>query len=172
MEFNHGAAIDSLQHLTSVPTEGLGYNELIVRETLAITQTEALQAPRNQEEFQKFIERNCSDSMQRYTYIRLIKESHYETLFTREFDVNFFIILCKTFDEQVFANEAFNNATEQEFIVHILAAICRSPQFSFVLDFLEGVELDKVRDIVNNKLSICDQNSEKLALIRQTVDDV
>ena len=40
MEFNHGAAISSIQHLTAVNVDGLGYNEDIVRETLAITQTD------------------------------------------------------------------------------------------------------------------------------------
>ena len=40
MEFNHAAAISNLQHLTSVQVEGTGYNEEIVRETLAITQTD------------------------------------------------------------------------------------------------------------------------------------
>ena len=104
--------------------------------------------------------------MQRYTYMRLIKESHYETLFTREFDSILFLQLCQTFDDQVFMNEAFNNETEQEFIVNLLAAIFRSPQFSFVLDFLEESELTKVREIANEKLSLVDQNSEKLALIR------
>ena len=52
MEFNHAAAIDSIQHLTAVRTEGAGYNEEVVRETLALTQAgDQLQAPRNQEEF-------------------------------------------------------------------------------------------------------------------------
>ena len=37
MEFNHGAAISAMQHLTAIQVEGLGYNEEIVRETLALT---------------------------------------------------------------------------------------------------------------------------------------
>ena len=77
--------------------------------------------------------------------MRLIKESHYEGLFTREFDSNLFLILCKTFKEQVLSNENFNNATEQGFIVHVLSCIFKSPQFSFVLDFLEESELQEVK---------------------------
>jgi len=51
--------------------------------------------------------------MQRYTYMRLIKDSHYDGLFTREFDSELFLKLCETFKEQVLTNEAFNNITEQ-----------------------------------------------------------
>ena len=69
-----------------------------------MAQTETLSAPRNQEEFQKFITRKCEDSMQRYTYMRLIKESHYEGLFNRQFDSDLFLLICKTFIEQVFEN--------------------------------------------------------------------
>merc|ERR1719210_1492138 len=61
MEFNHAAAINSIQHLTAVQVEGQGYNEEIVRETLALTQSDQLQAPRNQEEFQKFLVQKCPD---------------------------------------------------------------------------------------------------------------
>ena len=42
MEFNHAAAINSIQHLTAVQVEGQGYNEEIVRETLALTQSDQL----------------------------------------------------------------------------------------------------------------------------------
>lgn len=65
--------------------------------------------------------------MQRYTYMRLIKESHYEGLFAREFDSELFLLLCKTFSEQVFTNSSFNNVIEQEFIVHVFACLFRSP---------------------------------------------
>mmetsp|Transcript_29773 Transcript_29773/g.39605 ORF Transcript_29773/g.39605 Transcript_29773/m.39605 type:complete len:128 (+) Transcript_29773:254-637(+) len=127
MEFNHSAAITSIQHLTAVNTEGLGYDEAIVRETLAVAQADQLAAPKNQEEFQKFIVQKCSDSMQRYTYMRLIDPKHFKNFFVREFDSNLLLVLCTTLNEQVFQNEAFNNATEQEFIVTLLAAIFESP---------------------------------------------
>ena len=42
--------------------------------------------------------------MQRYTYMRLINESHYEGFFVREFDSNLFLLICKTLNEQVFEN--------------------------------------------------------------------
>ena len=75
--------------------------------------------------------------MQRYTYMRLIDPNYYDTLFVREFDSNLFLKICETLETQVFQNEAFNNATEQEFITHMLNATFKSPQFGFVLDFLE-----------------------------------
>ena len=74
--------------------------------------------------------------------MRLIAPSHYDGLFMREFDSNLFLRICATIEEQVLQNEEFNNQTEQEFIVHLLNAIFRSPQFSFVLDFLEERELE------------------------------
>lgn len=86
-----------MQHLTAVQTNEVGFNEEIVRETLKVTQNEQLGAPRNQEEFQKFVVTKCSDSMQRYTYMRLISEEHYATLFSREFDSDLFLVVCRTF---------------------------------------------------------------------------
>ena len=50
--------------------------------------------------------------MQRYTYMRLIDPNHYTGFFVREFDSNLFLLICKTLEEQVFANEAFNNEAE------------------------------------------------------------
>ena len=72
MEFNHAAAISSIQQTATSQTAQLGYDEAVVRETLQLVDTDNLAAPRNQEEFQKFIVQKCNDSMQRYTYMRLI----------------------------------------------------------------------------------------------------
>ena len=59
MEINHAAAITSIQQ-TDDQMNALGYNEEVVRETLQMTQTDGiLAAPRNQEEFQKFIVQKC-----------------------------------------------------------------------------------------------------------------
>ena len=111
MEFNHAAAITCIQQTNDVGN-ALGYDEAVVRECLALSNNDQLGAPRNQEEFQKFVVQKCHDSMQRYTYMRLIKESHYVGLFAREFDSELFLLLCKTFIEQVFENPAFNNEVE------------------------------------------------------------
>ena len=137
-----------------------------------MAQTETLSAPRNQEEFQKFITRKCEDSMQRYTYMRLIKESHYEGLFNRQFDSDLFLLICKTFIEQVFENQAFNNAVEQEFVICVLSNIFRSPQFTFVLDFLEDNEQAIINDIVHNKLNLADHYDPKLTMMKETLAEL
>ena len=64
-----------------------------------MAQSDSLAAPRNQEEFQKFLKHKCSDSMQRYTYMRLIQVSHYEGLFARELDCEVLLLIVKTFYE-------------------------------------------------------------------------
>lgn len=111
--------------------------------------------------------------MQRYTYMRLIKVSHYEGLFTREFDCELFLLILKTFNEQVITNEAFNNATEQGFIVDLLDCIFRSPQFSFVLDFLEESELAQVRQLINEQLTkVASDRDQKVAFIREELDSI
>ena len=118
MNFNQMGTIQTIQNTSAAAASlnnnanPLGYNEEIVRETLKYTGTDHLSAPRNQEEFQKFINHKCTDSFQRYTYMRLIKESHYDGLFNREFDCNLFMQVVNTFVEQVIQNEAFNNEQE------------------------------------------------------------
>eukprot|EP00351_Strombidinopsis_sp_SopsisLIS2011_P002254 CAMPEP_0116876904 /NCGR_PEP_ID=MMETSP0463-20121206/8761_1 /TAXON_ID=181622 /ORGANISM="Strombidinopsis sp, Strain SopsisLIS2011" /LENGTH=75 /DNA_ID=CAMNT_0004523805 /DNA_START=350 /DNA_END=577 /DNA_ORIENTATION=+ len=56
---------------------GPGYNEEVVKNTLAMNLDEQLVAPRNVEEFDKFISKKCTDSLQRYTYMRLINYTHF-----------------------------------------------------------------------------------------------
>lgn len=127
-----------------------GFNLEVVRETLKMDESDSLHAPRNQEEFEKFVSKKCSDSMQRYTYMRLVSQNHYQNLFSREFDSDLFLLLIKTFKEQVFENEAFNNATEHTFIVFLFDLISKTPNFSFVLSFLEEKQLADVKDILEN----------------------
>ena len=81
--------------------------------------------------------------------MRLIDDSHYEGFFVREFDSNLLLLICKTFDEQVLTNDAFNNSTEQEFIIMLLSCIFQSPSFSFTLDFLEENELNNIKEMVD-----------------------
>ena len=90
--------------------------------------------------------------MQRYTYMRLIDPNHYTGFFVREFDSNLFLLICKTLEEQVFDNPAFNNAAEQEFIVTLLTAMFASPQFAFMLDMLDEADLQRMNAILNDKL--------------------
>ena len=110
--------------------------------------------------------------MQRYTYMRLIKASHYEGLFNREFDSDLFLLICRTFNEQVFENPAFNNAMEQEFVILVLSSIFSSPQFTFVLDFLEDNEQAMVNDIVHNKLNLADHYDPKLTMMKETLAEL
>ena len=58
--------------------------------------------------------RKCSDSCQRYTYMRLIDLEYYNTLFKREFSSDLLLTLVKTFNDAVISNEdvAFNNDVE------------------------------------------------------------
>ena len=77
--------------------ENAGYNEEVIRATLAIANDEELHEPANQEEFEKFITRKCGDSMQRYTYMRLINADHYPKMFKREFSSELFLLLVRTF---------------------------------------------------------------------------
>lgn len=71
----------------------IGYNEEVVRATLALASDEDLHAPANQEEFERFLTRKCSDSMQRYTYMRLIDPDHYTKVFKREFSSELFLLV-------------------------------------------------------------------------------
>ena len=56
-------------------------NEDIVRNTLGIDLTDALDTPKNVCEFEKFFLKRCQDSMQRYTYLRLIQFENYSRIF-------------------------------------------------------------------------------------------
>ena len=54
LTFNHTAAVGQINtrvNAAALGADGLGYNEEIVRETLALAQADKLSAPRNQEEF-------------------------------------------------------------------------------------------------------------------------
>ena len=138
----------NLANIINANYQDLAYNEEVVKATLAMTQDEDLNIPSNQEEFDMFVTRKCSDSMQRYTYMRLIDLAHYANIFKREFSSELFILLVKTFTEQVIKNENFNNETEQEFIVQILSLISKTTGFDFVLSFLEEKDLEISKALV------------------------
>lgn len=80
-----------------------GYDESIVKNTLEINLDEELAAPKNQEEFEKFVTKKCRESLQRYTYMRLINFEHFGNIFTgskaREFDPELLRLLIMTFKE-------------------------------------------------------------------------
>ena len=89
----------NLQNIMSknYTSENAGQNEEVIRATLAIANDEELHEPGNQEEFEKFLTRKCSDSMARYTYMRLIDMDHYPKMFKREFSSELFLLLVRTF---------------------------------------------------------------------------
>lgn len=90
-----------------------GYDEEVVRRLLQMNLEEQLQAPRSQQEFEKyFCKKFASDAMQRYTYLRLMELSHYKTIFIADFDSEMLIKVMETFKTQVILNPAFNNETE------------------------------------------------------------
>lgn len=104
--------------------------------------------------------------------MRLIKETHYDTLFTREFDSEMFLLLIKTFNEQVFDNEAFNNQTEQGFIVKFIANVFKSPSISFMLDFLSEAELASVNEIFDTKLDKVSASDDKMVFIKEILAEI
>ena len=51
----------------------MGYDEEVVRKTLALSATdEKLEPPRTAEVFEKFLCKKLTDPMQRYTYMRVM----------------------------------------------------------------------------------------------------
>ena len=56
----------------------IGYNEEVVKRTLELTASDELTFPQTSEIFEKFLCKKLKDSLQRYTYMRLIDPSHYE----------------------------------------------------------------------------------------------
>lgn len=122
--------------------EGVGYDEDVVKATLALTESESLAMPRNMEEFEKFLVKKCTEPIQKYTYMRLISFDHYSRVFFTEFDGELLLAIVRLFDEQVLKNEAFNTEAELTFIACFMATISRTPGFDFVLTFLEEKELD------------------------------
>jgi len=98
-QLNHTQAINSITG-QDIVSAGPGYNEEVVKNTLAMNMDEQLAAPRNVEEFEKFISKKCTDSLQRYTYMRLINYDHFPT----QIDTELLILIIHTFQEQVINN--------------------------------------------------------------------
>jgi hypothetical protein len=83
----------------------VGYDEEIVRNTLQLAGDDRLEAPKNPVELDKFITRKCTDSMQRYTYLRLFEFDHFSRIFkSQEVDGELLLLICRTFNEQVISN--------------------------------------------------------------------
>ena len=64
--------LNSTAKFQNTLSKDYGYNEENVRNTLNLELTDKLEAPRNIVEFDKFVTKKCTDSMQRYTYLRLM----------------------------------------------------------------------------------------------------
>ena len=75
----------------------IGYDEEVVRRTLSVNVDEKLEAPRSQEDFERYLTKKLKDPMQRYTYIRLIDLDHYRKIFVGDFDSELLIKIMQTF---------------------------------------------------------------------------
>ena len=53
-----------------------------------------------------------------------------------------------------------------------MSNIFRSPQFTFVLDFLEDDEQALINDIVHNKLNLADHYDPKLTMMKETLAEL
>jgi len=93
------ATVSYQQTVDRLGGTSIGFNEEVVRNTLDMADDESLHAPKNAEEFEKFVTKKCKDSMQRYTYMRLVNLDHFRTIFTRELDPELLLLLVKTFRE-------------------------------------------------------------------------
>ena len=111
---NHTAAYQDI--VDRLGGTSIGYDEEVVRNTLNLAEDESIHAPKNAEEFEKFVGKKCKDSMQRYTYMRLVNIDHLRSIFSRELDPELLLLLVRTFREQVADNENFNTTEEQLFV--------------------------------------------------------
>ncbi len=59
----------------------IGYDESAVRNILNLSGNEFLETPKNPVELDKYLSKKYTNSMQRYTYLRLIDFDHYSRLF-------------------------------------------------------------------------------------------
>ena len=88
-------------------------NEEIVKATLGLDLTDSLCMPKNLAELDKFFSTRCHDSMQRYTYLRVVGIEQLSRICAKyEFDSDLLILVVKCFNDQVINNLAFNNESE------------------------------------------------------------
>ena len=69
-------------------------------------------------------------------------------------------MIIDVFIVQVIDNEKFNNETEQTFVADLLNVIGGTPNFDFVLNFLEDADRDKMKYLMS-KLDKVDDESKK-----------
>ena len=78
----------------------VGFNEEVVRNTLMMTKEDKFVAPKTPQELERYLSKKCTDSMQRYVYLRMISFEHFCEIFkSREVDTDLLVTLCKTFTE-------------------------------------------------------------------------
>ena len=74
---------------------------------------EKIELPKNPVELDKYLSKKYTNSMQRYTYLRLIDFESLSIIFkNKEVDSELLLLICRTFDEQIIANDNFNNEAE------------------------------------------------------------
>ena len=82
----------------------VGYDEESVRMTLNMNLEEKLEAPKSQEDFDRYFSKKFKTSMQKYTYLRLVDLEHYRKTFVGDFDSELLLRILTVFQEQVFNN--------------------------------------------------------------------
>ena len=128
-----------------------GYDEDCVKNTLNLTSSDQIIAPKSPCELERYLAKKCQDSLQRYIYLRVISFEHYCQIFEKqEVETDLLLLLCKTFDEQVVDNVAFNNAEEQEFVCQYLTMLATiTTSFDFVLELMGEAEQKVISDLIS-----------------------
>ena len=155
---NHTAAYQDI--VDRLGGSSIGFDEEVVRNTLNMSDDENLHAPKNTEEFEKFVGKKCKDSLQRYTYMRLVNIDHLRSIFVRELDPELLLILVRTFREQVIENKNFNTTEEQLFVAQFMLILGSTPGFDYVLEFLQPKELEQIMELVLKRLDKLEGHEE------------
>lgn len=74
----------------------VGYDEEVVKRTLSINMDEQLEAPKSQEDFERYFTKKFKEPMQRYTYTRLVDLEHFRKIFIGDFDSELLIKIMET----------------------------------------------------------------------------
>ena len=130
--------------------------------------TEELKSPETAEIFEKFLTKKLKETYQRYIYMRLINFDQFEEIFKNEFDAEVLLFIINIFTEQVINNEAFNTYEEQKFIAKFLTCVGETPKFDFTLDFLEEIDREKIKYVLDNLDKLEEQEEGKQ--IKEKVD--
>lgn len=132
-----------------------GYNQDVVKATLELTQADGeMSAPESLPVFEKILCKRFKDPFKRYIYLRLTDFTHYESIFNKTFDAEVFLVVVDTILDQVISKDSFNTKEEHIFVAKFLTLITKTPQFDFLLDFMEDTERNKIKMIIKGMSTI------------------